>query len=198
MWVHPVTLVIGMIINERDHHVGGRVRPPHTHKHTCRVVYCSVSIACVVAQSGDGGGSTTEAAARETGRFGRLLRSKSCERRVASFWDSKSPENPRYARFWVLPASVPCHVHVPIHCYVASVAARLFISCRRFFQSALCEHCPLRRLFCALASYRTFVGIASCLAGSLPPGWPGGVMEDPPVARRLVRPAAPPRCVWYC
>ena len=32
--VHPVTLVIGMIINERDHHVGGRVRPTHTYTHT--------------------------------------------------------------------------------------------------------------------------------------------------------------------
>ena len=87
--------------------------------------------------------STTEAAARETGRFGRLLRSKSCERRVASFWDSKSPENPRYARFGCLLAPVPRQKCRERRCSPL------------YFMSALFPVGALwawRRLFCVLAS----------------------------------------------
>ena len=53
----------------------------------------------------------------ETGRFGRLLRSKSCERRlrrVASFlrlYELRKPEI--YPILWCLPAPVPGHMHAP-------------------------------------------------------------------------------------
>ena len=89
MWVHPVTLVIGMIINERDHHVGGRVRPAHTHKHTYRVVYYGVSIAMCGGLVWGWWWVDDRGCRAETGRFGRfvalkILRETAETRRVFS------------------------------------------------------------------------------------------------------------------